>query len=108
MAAELLSALIHLNLAAAGAVLVVLMVRQAVRRHFGPQIAYCLWVCVPAAAGAALFPAAAATRIVPPGDGPHFDPIYQASQELMHAPAAPLLGLWLAGARLAAALRAFF
>ena len=52
MANELLVALIHLNLAAAGAVLVVLMVRPAVRRHFGPQIAYSLWVCVPAAAAA--------------------------------------------------------
>src|SRR5258708_15455297 len=108
MAAELLSALIHLNLAAAGAVLVVLVVRRLVRRAVGAQLAYRLWVCVPAAAGAARFPAAAATRIVPPGDGPHFDPIYQASQELMQAPAAALLGLWLAGALLGAALVAFW
>jgi beta-lactamase regulating signal transducer with metallopeptidase domain len=108
MANELLVALIHLNLAAAGAILVVLMVRRAVRRHFGPQIAYCLWICVPAAAAAALLPAAAATRIFPPGDGPHFDPIYQASQQLMQAPAVALLGLWLAGALLGAALVAFW
>ena len=104
MASELLSALIHLNLAAGGAVLIVLMVRQAVRRHFGPEIAYRLWVCVPAAAGAALFPAAQATRIVPPGDGPHFDPVYQASQGLMQAPAGALLGLWLAGAVIGAVM----
>jgi beta-lactamase regulating signal transducer with metallopeptidase domain len=108
MANELLIALIHLNLAAAGAVLVVLMARPAVRRHFGPQIAYCLWICVPAAAAAALLPAAMATRIFPPGDGPHFDPIYDASQQLMQAPAMPLLGLWLAGALIGAAMVAFW
>jgi len=104
MANELLSALVHLNLAAAGAILVVLLVRPHVRRHFGPEIAYRLWVCVPAAACAALFPAAEATRIVPPGDGPHFDPVYQASQGLMQAPGAMLLLLWLAGAALGAAV----
>jgi len=104
MANDLLSALIHLNLAAAGAIVAVLLIRRQVRRHFGPAIAYRLWLCVPIAAGAALFPAAAATRIVPPGDGPHFDPLYLASQGLAHAPVGALLGLWLAGALLAAAL----
>jgi beta-lactamase regulating signal transducer with metallopeptidase domain len=104
MATDLLAALIHLNLAAAGAVLVMLAARPLVRKHFGPEVAYRLWVCVPIAAGAALFPAAGATRIVPPGEGPHFDPVYQASQGLMHAPAGLLLGLWLAGAVLAGAI----
>jgi beta-lactamase regulating signal transducer with metallopeptidase domain len=107
MANELLSALIHLNLAAAAAVLAVLMARRHVRRYFGPEIAYRLWVCVPAAAAAALVPAAQATRIVPPGDGPHFDPVYQASQDLMQAPAGTLLLLWLAGAALGALTVAF-
>jgi beta-lactamase regulating signal transducer with metallopeptidase domain len=102
MATDLLSALIHLNLAAAGAVLIVLLARKHVRRHVGPEIAYRLWICVPAAAAAALLPAAQATRIVPPGEGPHFDPVYQASQGLMQAPAGTLLMLWLAGAALAA------
>jgi beta-lactamase regulating signal transducer with metallopeptidase domain len=102
MATDFLGALIHLNLAAAGAVLIVLAARPLVRKHFGPEMAYRLWVCVPIAAGAALFPAADATRIVPPGEGPHFDPVYQASQGLMHAPAGLLLALWLAGAVLAA------
>jgi beta-lactamase regulating signal transducer with metallopeptidase domain len=108
MANDLLVAFVHLNLAAAGAILVVLMARQTVRRHFGPQIAYGLWICVPAAAAAALLPAAMATRIVPPGDGPHFDPIYDASQQLMQAPATALLGLWLAGALVGAAMVAFW
>jgi len=104
MATDLLVALVHFNLAAAGTVLAVLAARKTVRRHFGPQIAYGLWLCVPIAAAAALFPAAAATRIVPPGDGPHFDPIYQASQSLIQAPAGLLLALWLAGAVVAAGL----
>ena len=102
MATDLLSAFIHLNLAAAGAILAVLALRQLVRRHFGPEIAYRLWICVPIAAGAALLPAAAATRIVPPGDGPHFDPLYLASEGLTHAPTGVLIALWFVGAALAA------
>jgi beta-lactamase regulating signal transducer with metallopeptidase domain len=104
MATELLSAFIHLNLAAAGAILAVLAIRPLVRRQLGPAIAYRVWLCVPIAAVTALFPAAAATRIVPPGDGPHFDPLYVASQGLTNAPTHFLLGLWLAGALLAAGL----
>jgi beta-lactamase regulating signal transducer with metallopeptidase domain len=104
MANDLLIALVHLNLAAVVAILAVLAARQPVRRHFGPEIAYGLWLCVPIAAFAALIPAAEATRIFPPGDGPHFDPIYQASQQLQQAPAGAILGLWLAGATLAATL----
>lgn len=104
MGTDLLVALVHLNLAAAATVLAVLAARKAVRRHFGPEISYGLWLCVPIAAAAALLPAAAATQIVPPGDGPHFDPIYQASQSLLQAPAAALLGLWLVGVLLAAGM----
>src|SRR3569833_370601 len=104
MATDLLVAPVHLNLAAAGAVLAVLAARKTVRKYFGPELAYGLWLCVPIAAGAALFPAAAATQIIPPGDGPHFDPIYQASQSLSQAPAGLLLALWLVGAGLACGL----
>lgn len=104
MANDLLAALIHLNLAAAAATLAVLLGRPYVLRHFGPEIAYRLWVCVPTAAAAALLPAAPATRIVPPGVGPHFDPIYQASQGLLLAPAGALLGLWLIGVALSAGM----
>lgn len=104
MANDLLTAFIHLNLAAAGAILAVLAIRPLVRRHFGPAIAYRLWLVVPIAAGTALFPAAAATRIVPPGDGPHFDPLYLASQGLMNAPTGMLMGLWFVGAAMAATL----
>ena len=104
MANDLLTAFIHLNLAAAGAILAVLAIRPLVRRHFGPAIAYRLWLVVPIAAGTALVPAAAATRIVPPGDGPHFDPLYLASQGLMNAPTGMLIGLWFVGAVMAATL----
>jgi len=100
MATDVLAALIHLNLAAAGAVLVVMALRGTARRHFGAEIAYGLWICVPIAAVAALLPAAAATRIYPPGVGPHFDPIFLASQALDQSPAKALLGLWLVGAAL--------
>jgi len=104
MATDVLAAFIHLNLAAVGAILAVLAIRPLVRRHFGPAIAYRLWLAAPIAAGAALFPAAAATRIVPPGDGPHFDPLYLASQGLTNAPTGMLFGLWFIGAALAATL----
>src|SRR5258708_4332167 len=104
MGNDLLTAFIHLNLAAAGAILIVLSIRPQVRRHFGAAIAYRLWLVVPVAAAAALFPAAAATRIVPPGDGPHFDPLYLASQGLTNAPAGLLIALWFVGAVLAATL----
>lgn len=104
MANDVLASLLHLNLAAAVAVLAVLVLRPMMRRQFGAEIAYRLWMCVPIAAGAALLPAAAATRIVPPGLGPHFDPIFSISQSLNQAPAMPLLTLWLVGAALGAAV----
>jgi beta-lactamase regulating signal transducer with metallopeptidase domain len=100
MATELLAALVHLNLAAAAAILVVMASRTAARRHFGAEAAYSLWICVPIAAVAALLPAAAATRIYPPGVGPHFDPIFLASQAINQSPARLILILWLAGAAL--------
>lgn len=40
MATEILAGLIHLNLAAAAAVLAVLALRGAARRHFGAEIAW--------------------------------------------------------------------
>jgi beta-lactamase regulating signal transducer with metallopeptidase domain len=102
MATDLLVALVHLNLAAGAAILVVLALRQEARRRLGAEIAYRLWACVPIAAAAALIPAAPATRIYPPGDGPHFDPIFLASQALDQAPARALLAVWLVGAMIGA------
>ncbi|MGZ6017590.1 MAG: M56 family metallopeptidase [Phenylobacterium sp.] len=107
MATDVLLNLIHLNLAAAAAILIVLAIRPTVRRQFGAEIAYRLWICVPVAALGALLPAEAATRIVPPGLGPHFDPVYQASQSLALVPARPILALWVAGAALGVAVIAY-
>ncbi|THD58664.1 M56 family metallopeptidase [Phenylobacterium sp.] len=98
MANDVLAGLLHLNLAAAAAVLAVLALRPLARRPFGAELTYGLWACVPMAALATLVPAAAATRIVPPGVGPHFDPVYLASRTLAEAPAALLIGVWLVGA----------
>ena len=102
MATDLLVALVHFNLAAAAAILVVLILRQTARLHFGAEIAYRLWVCVPLAATAALLPAAEATHIYPPGVGPHFDPIFEASQAIASSPATAILAVWLVGAALGA------
>ena len=100
MATDVLAGLIHLNLAAAGAILVVMALRETARRSFGAEIAYGLWICVPIAAAAALLPAAAATRIYPPGVEPHFDPIFLASQALDQSPSKALLAIWLLGVTL--------
>jgi len=71
MANELLAILLHMNLAAGGAVLVVLAVRGLARRHFGAGFAYRLWTAVPVAAVAALFPPPAARWIPLPGTAVH-------------------------------------
>ena len=104
MANEVLGALIHFNLAVAAATLAVLALRGPVRSRFGAQVAYRLWTGVPVAGLAALLPPAQATRIVPPGEGPHFDPIFMASQGLAHVPALLALIAWLGGALLAMAV----
>jgi beta-lactamase regulating signal transducer with metallopeptidase domain len=104
MATDVLIGLIHMNLAAAAAILVELALRSRARGHFGAELAYSLWISVPIAAVAALLPAAAATRIYPPGVGPHFDPIFMASQALDQSPAGPLLTIWLLGAALGVAV----
>src|SRR5579862_245926 len=101
MANDVLATVLHLNLAAALAILAILAVRPLARRTLGPEIAYNLWLCVPVAALAALIPAPAATRIIPPGVGPHFDPVYLASVSVAQAPAAPFLAIWLIGAAVA-------
>lgn len=106
MANEVLIVLVHFNLAAAAATLAVLVGRETVRQRFGAEVAYRLWIVVPIAAIAALVPPAEATRIVPPGDGPHFDPIWAATQSLAQAPAGKLLVAWLAGAVVAMAVLA--
>lgn len=86
--AEVLAALAGVNLAAAVAILLVLAVRPAVRRTFGPEVAYGLWAIPPAAGLATLLPARVA-QDVPPALG--------GAPGLTEA----LLTLWLAGVILA-------
>jgi beta-lactamase regulating signal transducer with metallopeptidase domain len=60
--ADLLAALLRLNLVASLAILVVLALRGPARRWIGPHLAYRLWLLVPVAAAGALPPG--------PDDGP--------------------------------------
>ncbi len=56
MIAELLGGLVRVNLAAAAAILLVLMLRRPARHLFGARAAYGLWIVVPLAALAVLLP----------------------------------------------------
>lgn len=96
MANELLAILLHMNLAAAGAILAVLALRGVARQQFGAGFAYCLWACVPVAAVAALFPPPAARWIPLPGTPRTL--IGQAADAVAQAPAAAILAIWIAGA----------
>jgi beta-lactamase regulating signal transducer with metallopeptidase domain len=96
MGNELLAVLLHVNLAAGGAVLAVLAVRGPARRHFGAGFAYRLWSAVPVAAVAALFPPPAARWIPLPGTPRTL--VGQAADAVAGAPAAAILALWIAGA----------
>jgi len=60
MATEVLLALIRANLAASVTIAAVLLLRGSARRLFGAQIAYALWLAVPAATVGALFNASKA------------------------------------------------
>lgn len=57
MTSDVLAALIRANLVLALGVVVVLILRVAVRRLFGPEVAYGLWAAPPLAALASLMPA---------------------------------------------------
>ena len=102
MANELLTILLHMNLAAGGAVLAVLAVRGLARRYFGAGFAYRLWTAVPVAAVAALFPPPAARWIPLPGSPRTL--VGQAADAMANAPATAILTLWIAGALVAGLL----
>jgi beta-lactamase regulating signal transducer with metallopeptidase domain len=102
MANELLAILLHVNLAAAGAILAVLAIRGVARQHFGAGFAYSLWTCVPVAAVAALFPPPAARWIPLPGTPRTL--VGQAADAVAQAPAMTILAVWIAGAVCVAAL----
>lgn len=96
MANELLAILLHVNLAAAGAIVAVLAIRGLARRRLGAGFAYRLWACVPVAAAAALFPPPAARWIPLPGTPRTL--VGQAADAVAQAPAMTILALWIAGA----------
>jgi beta-lactamase regulating signal transducer with metallopeptidase domain len=85
MATDILLTLVRANLAASIAILLVLMVRAPARRLFGAELAYALWLLVPAAMAGALL--TFSTR------NGFFNP--PTSNAMAHAPR--LLTLWLAG-----------
>jgi len=95
MANELLAILLHVNLAAAGAILVVLAIRGLARQHLGAGFSYRLWACVPVAAVAALFPPPAARWIPLPGTPRTL--VGQAADAVAQAPAMTILAIWIAG-----------
>lgn len=86
--AEVLAVLAGMNLAAGLAILLVFALRPAVRRTFGPEVAYGLWAIPPAAGLATLLPARVA-------EGASLAPAPDAH-------AAVLLTLWLTGVVMAA------
>ena len=71
---EFLMALLRLNAAVALSVLVVLVLRRPVRKQFGAQTAYGLWLLIPAAALATLFPARSIQLVMSPPAPLHYVP----------------------------------
>jgi beta-lactamase regulating signal transducer with metallopeptidase domain len=96
---QVIETLVRANLAAGLAVLLVLALRRPLRRRFGPEVAYGLWLAPLLAAAASLLPpriqvvARAATELPPP---PLLHDLLGAGR------AGPLLALWLCGVVLGA------
>src|SRR4051812_35417427 len=81
--------------AASGAILLILILRLPVRRLFGAEIGYHLWLVAPVAGLASLFPTAPEFAVRPPGDvASRFAALRPPVLE--HAPL--IAGLWAAGA----------
>ena len=100
---DVLDLLLRINLAAAGAVALTLLLRRPVRRRFGPRIAYGLWSLAPLAALGVLVPArtvivarpmAALDMQTVIAAGPSFGPAPAAGLDL----GLILVALWIAGA----------
>jgi beta-lactamase regulating signal transducer with metallopeptidase domain len=86
---EMLALLTELNVALAGAVLVVLLVRPAFRRTFGPRAAYGLWAVVPVAMASVCLPRTGIGVDAAPSPA---------------LPAMAILSVWLVGVMVSAAL----
>ncbi|HTK36704.1 MAG TPA: M56 family metallopeptidase [Caulobacteraceae bacterium] len=105
VASQVVEAVLRANIMIGAAILLVLGLRRIVRRLFGAEIAYALWLVVPLAALGALAPARtrivaaalAATTSQTQTTGPFADLLHAASRYSL------ALNLWLTGAILAAA-----
>lgn len=100
MAEIALAWLIKAQTAGAAAMLLVLAVRLAARRAFGPQAAYLLWATVPLAMAGSLLPRPVDMMGNPAGAGAAAAADVLAGAGL----SGPMVGLWLAGAGLILAL----
>ena len=103
-AAEVLGAVLRMNLAAGAAILVVVALRKLVRPRFGARLAYGLWLLPVLAGAAALSPA---RQVVIVRSAARFASATGVHPALLAAPARAaagldplvlLVGLWLAGA----------
>ncbi|MGZ3277692.1 MAG: M56 family metallopeptidase [Caulobacteraceae bacterium] len=108
VANDLLSHLLLANLAGAAAILAVLSLRAPARAQFGAELAYALWLIVPAAMLASLIPA---RTVLAPASVVTPDPMIDLTQGFIAKSAMPphpvtsaaldlayvLIGVWLAG-----------
>ncbi|MGA8277092.1 MAG: M56 family metallopeptidase [Rhodanobacteraceae bacterium] len=106
MIAEIVAQLGSATLAVSTLIVAILFSRTPVRRRFGAQTAYLLWLCVPVAGLAALFPApvpvdrAVAVMLPALTHGPTASAMPHAALD----PAIWLFGLWLSGVGASVAL----
>jgi beta-lactamase regulating signal transducer with metallopeptidase domain len=111
IAADILSGLLRVNLAAGAAILGVVALRKLVRAGFGPRVAYGLWLLPVLAATAVLTPAREVLVVRPAA------PVFAAASRVLETrpaasfsaatsldPSGLLVGLWLAGVLVAAVI----
>src|SRR5436190_16666909 len=109
--AEVIDALVRVNLAGAAAILLVLVARRPARAWFGPQVGYALWLAAPAAIFAVLLPARreivsylASAQAATPNVA---SPVAMAAEVPSSDPRPWLIGLWIAGVLASAGLFAW-
>ena len=105
---DILKALLATNLAGGAAILAVLALRGTIRRRFGAQAAYALWLAPLAAAAAVLLPHHGAETLISPivltAASMADEFVAQAPMSAGPDLASALLAVWLAGALAATGL----
>jgi beta-lactamase regulating signal transducer with metallopeptidase domain len=107
---DALLVLVRVNLAAAAAVVLVMILRRPVRRLFGARVGYGLWAVVPLFAAAMLLPARVVTLARPAAPTAEFVSAVGAGYAPSRQPvdvSSILLWLWMAGAAAALAYLAW-